>query len=187
MGSVGLIQASPPPTEAEGGKLDAEGLHPTLTFSSLDLSLETPQSLTPLRTLPHLCFPVCEARFRVFIFIIPQSLFPLPCSLPSSGFPSSFLPSSLPLFATPQHMEFPGQLQLRQHQILNPLCQAGDQTCVPVFPRHHRSRYATVGILPPAFFIVLSFLLPLAPIIAIPVSTILCYVWREIPLFQEQK
>ena len=30
--------------------------------------------------------------------------------------------------------------QLWRRQILNPLCWAGDQTCVPVLPRHHCSR-----------------------------------------------
>ena len=45
-----------------------------------------------------------------------------------------------PFFASPQHMEFPGRdqiqaklrpkPQLQQHQILNPLCQARDGTCI---------------------------------------------------------
>ena len=34
--------------------------------------------------------------------------------------------------------------QLWQHWILNPLCQAGDRTCVPVLPRLHRSHCDTV-------------------------------------------
>ena len=34
--------------------------------------------------------------------------------------------------------------RLQQCRILNPLCQAGDQTCVPVLPRRHGSPCATV-------------------------------------------
>ena len=49
-------------------------------------------------------------------------------------------------FATPQHMEFLGQIQLGQHQILNPLCQTRDQTQVPEFQRHHRSHCSTGGM-----------------------------------------
>ena len=49
-------------------------------------------------------------------------------------------------------MEFLGQgsrsePKLWQHQILNPLCQAWDQTCVPVLQRHCQSHWATAGTL----------------------------------------
>ena len=37
------------------------------------------------------------------------------------------------------------KLQFQQCQILNPLCWAGDRTCVPVLPIHHQSSYATAG------------------------------------------
>ena len=39
----------------------------------------------------------------------------------------------------------PTKLQLHQHQILNPLCPAGDQTCVPVLPRCHQSHCTSTG------------------------------------------
>ena len=35
--------------------------------------------------------------------------------------------------------------QLWQCQILNPLCQAGDRTCLPALPRRHPPRCATAG------------------------------------------
>ena len=61
-----------------------------------------------------------------------------------------------PFWATPQQYGVPGpgtvselqllpMLKLQQHQILNPLCQAGDWTCVPVLQRPGRSHCATVG------------------------------------------
>ena len=37
------------------------------------------------------------------------------------------------------------ELQLWQCRILNPLCQAGDGTCVPELPRCHRSHCTTAG------------------------------------------
>ena len=43
------------------------------------------------------------------------------------------------------------KLELHQHQILNPLCQAGDWTWDPVLPRHCRSHWATAGTPPPWF------------------------------------
>ena len=60
----------------------------------------------------------------------------------------SFLAFSF--LATPQHMEFPGQgsdpsssCYLRQRQILNPLYQAKDQTCIPALKRYLWSPCAT--------------------------------------------
>ena len=41
--------------------------------------------------------------------------------------------------------QFWPNLQLWQRQTLNLLCRAGDQTCVPALPRHHRSHCATTG------------------------------------------
>ena len=35
--------------------------------------------------------------------------------------------------------------QLWQRQILNPLCWAGDQTCIPALPRHRQSHCTTGG------------------------------------------
>ena len=48
------------------------------------------------------------------------------------------------------------ELQLQQHQILNPLCQARDGTCVPVLPRRHRSHCTTAGT--PVFPILFVFI-----------------------------
>ena len=42
--------------------------------------------------------------------------------------------------------------QLWQHWFLNPLCQARDQTCVPVLPRCHLSHCVTVGTPVSCFF-----------------------------------
>ena len=67
-------------------------------------------------------------------------------------------------FVAPWDMEVPGpgirsklQLQpipqLRPCWILNPLCQTGDQTCVPVLQRHCRSHWAIVGTLGTAILI----------------------------------
>ena len=46
-------------------------------------------------------------------------------------------------------IRFEPQLQTKpqpwQRQILNPLCRAGDQTCIPALPRRHRSCCTTAG------------------------------------------
>ena len=71
------------------------------------------------------------------------------CIVGFGGFFLSFL-------ATLLHMEVPRPgvrselhlgpaLQVWQCQILNPLCKAGDQTCVPALQRYHQSCCATMG------------------------------------------
>ena len=71
--------------------------------------------------------------------------------------------------ATPWHMEVPRpgirsepQLwpapKLQQHQILNPLCQARDGTCVPMLQRHQQSCCTTTGAPLATSFIYLLFL-----------------------------
>ena len=61
-----------------------------------------------------------------------------------------------PFLPAPWHMEFPGQgsfssslqlwpLRSCSNTRFNPLCQAGDQTCVPALQRCHQSHCATMG------------------------------------------
>lgn len=68
--------------------------------------------------------------FRLFFFVFGR---PVACEFPRPRIRSK--PQLLP------------KLQLRQHWILNPLCQAGDWTCVSAFLRGCWSHCATAGTL----------------------------------------
>ena len=90
----------------------------------------------PLRSKPHLVSRCWDTTLGKFLLRLSFLLTPF------CGFlvPSVFVFVFFSLLAARQHMEFPGfrsELHLRltpevwQCQILNPLCPAGDQTCVP--------------------------------------------------------
>ena len=100
-----------------------------LSGSSSCHLLDDPITNNTCKDSCRFCLPSISFFFSLSFFFGCPSVY---------GVPRQGIRSELQLWLKPQ---------LWQHQILNPLCLAGDRICIPVLPRHHQSHCTTVGTL----------------------------------------
>ena len=120
------------------------------------------QILVTIRDFIYICVSVAQQAYILFYPWHTYGRIPWSWSctlliyLRDSFFFLFFLFFSFSFFAHPWPVEFPGpgirsqlqlppMLQLWQCWIFNPLCPAGDRTCVPALQRHHGSHCTTAG------------------------------------------